>query len=91
MRAAALGAHRRTHGVRGNSRGAVRGRAARSKAKMSTSTRSSGSESRSGSASSSGARSGGTTAPSGAINRDSLLVLFPRVPAQFEEIRAVGA
>ncbi len=91
-RAAALGAHRRTHGVSGNSRGAVRGRAARSKAKTSTSRRSSGSRSRSGSASSNSVRSGGS-GPSGAINRDALLqVLLPKgVPARFEAIRAVGA
>ncbi len=91
-RAAALGAHRRTHGVSGNSRGAVRSRAARSKAKTSRSRRSSGSRSRSGSASRSGARSGSTTSQA-RVDRDALLqVLFPSgVPARFEAIRAVGA
>lgn len=90
QRAAALGAHRRTHGVVGKKASAAKGRAARSGAKTTSRRRSS--------------RSGGSTAArtarrsnggqgASSIDRDALLqALFPNgVPARGEALSAVSA
>ncbi len=88
-RAAALGAHRRSHGVAGRSASAAKSRSARGGSRAGgrgRRLRGGGST-----ATSSGGRGGGRR--SGSIDRDALLrALFPNgVPAREQTLSAVGA